>query len=104
MLQANHKTAGHATSKLDTKTESGFSKMGGNDLVMTVVTNSSGAGACRNFCYSKSFIYNFSMKIVFLSHHLMLMVACSAVLEFQNIGSLLVFTFSFIRPLGINCT
>lgn len=35
VLQTNHKTAGHVTSKLDTRTESGFSKMGGNDLVRT---------------------------------------------------------------------
>lgn len=67
VLQADHKTAGHATSRLDTKTESGFSKMGGNDLVKTVVSNGSSAKTCSTLCYSKSFSYNVSIKLVFLS-------------------------------------
>lgn len=67
VLQTDHKTSGHATSKLDKKTESGFSKMGGNDLVRTVVTNGSSARTCSKLCYSKSFSCDFSIKIVFLS-------------------------------------
>lgn len=67
MLQTNHKTSEPATSKLDMKTESGFSKMGGNDLVRAVVTNGSGARTCSKLCYSKSFSNDFTIKIVFLS-------------------------------------
>lgn len=91
-------------SNSDTKMQAGFPMVGANDLDRTVVTIGSGAGTCSDFARERTSPVISAWRLsVPLS-----IISCEWLLAQQfygsrfHIGSLLVFTLNFIRPLWIN--